>query len=358
LFLGVLLFLLFSGLARYWAPYALGRRWNRASAPSRGPRNRHASLRFAAAMVAVAAVGWATRAALVEPYRVLSPSMLPTLEPDDLVAGCKRPCAPSPGGMPARGEIVVFRGASLGRSPGGVAWPDVLVKRVIGLPGDRISVQDGLPIINGWSVPSCDAGEYMYMLPDPHARGVHGRLRVEFLDDGAYLTVRTMGAAFDGTYEVKPREVFVLGDNRGNSMDSRSYGGGRGGGVPVDAIDAHIRRFLLGTHRSGRPDVGRFLDPVDTLQTRVRLEGLRTDALEGGIARCLATRPADTHPPSAAPVLSSAVAAPLDFGGSILEIERGRDDIGIRLDLGLAPNAEGSSDLRIPDALPPLWSVP
>jgi hypothetical protein len=89
----------------------------------------------------------------------------------------------------------------------------------------------------------------------------------------------------------------VLGDNRRNSVDSRAYNKGSGGGVPMDAIQARIQWFLLGTHRGGDLDFGRLLRPVDRLQVHLRLEGLETQAIEEAIARCLRSRPSDTRPP-------------------------------------------------------------
>jgi signal peptidase I len=285
------LFLLFSAVASYW--------WRRGGAARDEPARAAggwSAVRLGASVLAAVCAALLVRAYVVQPYRVLSASMLPTFEPDDLVAG-RRP-GPSIGVRPPprRGDVVVFRSAAL-PAAAGTAWPEVLVKRVVGLPGDVVSMRGGAPIINGWPVPSCDAGEYVYVLPDVGGHAVHGRLRVEFLDDRAYLTVHTPGAAFDGSYRVKAGEAFVLGDNRGNSLDSRAYDGGRGGGVPLTAMDARVDWFLAGTYRSGDTDLGRFLRPVDTLQTHLRLEGVATGELEDAVVRCLRNRPAETHPP-------------------------------------------------------------
>jgi signal peptidase I len=246
-----------------------------------------------------AAVGMALalRAYVAQSYRVLSASMLPTLETDDLVLGRRRPYATDVTGA-HRGDVIVFRGAAIPVSPGR-PLPEILVKRVIGLPGDRVAMVGGVPIINGWQIPSCDAGDYVYALAEGDGRALHGRLHVEFLDDRAYLTVLAMGGPpFPDAYLVKPGEVFVLGDNRSNSLDSRAYAGGRGAGVPGSGIDARVQWFLVGTHRSGDTDLGRWMRPVDALEERVHLEGVQTEALEAGVARCLANRPADSRPPA------------------------------------------------------------
>jgi signal peptidase I len=258
---------------------------------------------FALLVATIAAIAAATlciRSRLVESYSVLSGSMLPTLQPEDRLLGNRlayRRWSGAPSAQsPRRGDIVVFRSSAV---DGGnlTDSPEYLVKRVIGLPGDRISMRGGVPVINGWTVPVCDAAEYLYVLHGGE-NGLSGRVLVEFLDDRAYLTVHAVGsAAFAETYDVKPGEVFVLGDNRNNSSDSRAWNDRHGGGVPVDAIEARVRWFVAGRRADLSWDFGRLLRPVDSLATTMHLDGVNVARLQAGIDLCLQKRPEKTQPP-------------------------------------------------------------
>jgi signal peptidase I len=279
---------------------------NSLAASALGWKRRRDAVSIVATAAACAAAMLAFRARVGEPYRVVGNSMLPTLEPADLLFGNKVAYASSSRRVPARGDVVVFRTDSVALGPGTEGLPPILVKRVVGLPGDLVAMHGTSPVINGWQVPSCDAGEFVYVVADPVGGAFHasrGRLKVEFLDDRSYLTVQSASSPrlVEDEYRVKPNEVFVLGDNRGNSVDSRSYGGGHGGGVPVEAVKGRAEWFLLGSHRGGDMDMSRMLRPVDSLQGRLRLEGLDTRPAEEGIARCLQSRPTDTRPPPEKP---------------------------------------------------------
>jgi signal peptidase I len=262
-------------------------------------RHRDAGMTLGAVAVA-AAIALGARAEVAQSYRVVSNSMIPTFEADDQILG-RRMTYAEPSRLPARGDVVLFRSEAVATTPSRSQQPlpDVFLKRVVGLPGDTIAMHAEAPIINGWPVPTCVAGGYVYLSADGDGGNLQGTVVMEFLDDHAYLTLHSPpGPAFSGTYTVQPGEVFVLGDARGYSVDSRSYGEGHGGGVPLPAIVARADRFLLGIHRSGDPDLSRLLEPVARVEHRLHLEGMNSEELEKGIAACLARRPVETHPPA------------------------------------------------------------
>jgi len=169
--------------------------------------------------------------AIAEPYYVPSGSMEPTLLIGDELLATKYaygyssaslpPSIVLPatrrilGALPERGDIVVFR------------WPgdrsQSWVKRVIGLPGDRIALRAGQLWINGKPVPLRRDGtgqlemengsviaapRYIETLPGERAHTI-----LKLTNDGPYDNVAEVA--------VPPDHVFVMGDNRDNSADSR-----------------------------------------------------------------------------------------------------------------------------------------
>lgn len=121
-----------------------------------------------------------------QPYSIPSASMVPTLEVGDRVVVSKM------NKDPGRGDIIVFERPENDPASGPDA-PDVLIKRVIGLPGDTVSASDGKVYVNGRP------------------------LREAYLPNG---TITDMAESID----VPPNHYLVLGDNRRVSQDGRVFG--------------------------------------------------------------------------------------------------------------------------------------
>jgi signal peptidase I len=128
-----------------------------------------------------------------------------------------------------------------------------------------------------------------------------GDLFVEYLGDEAYLTLFDHASAlneYQGPYDVKPGEVWVLGDNRNNSHDSRAWWGGQGGGVPFPNIKGRALFVWLSVAESNI-DWTRLGAPV---MGKPRLPKAMKH-LEPAIEKCMRERPPldKTTPPPAVP---------------------------------------------------------
>jgi len=213
-----------------------------------------------------ALIAWALRSLIIAPFSIPSGSMLPTMYIGDYLFVHKWPYGysrfsfplqiPSFEGrvfeaLPERGDVVVFR------PPGqeGTDW----VKRVIGLPGDTIAVQDGTVILNGR--PLQRESENMVPIPvSPNSpcRVVPGAVAMvrpaadggrdclypayrETLPNGRnYLTIDQVDIPRSDDFpqiRVPAEHLFLMGDNRDDSLDSRysAFEGGIGL-VPVDHV--------------------------------------------------------------------------------------------------------------------------
>jgi hypothetical protein len=145
-------------------------------------------------------------------------------------------------------------------------------------------------------VPSCDAGPFFATLGTVSVRG---RVAVEFIEDRAYLTVRTpLDDATFGAYEVPAGQVFVIGDDRSLSSDSRGFNAGHGGGIALGDVEGRVSRLAVAARRDGGLDLARVLAPLG-LAVREPAADLR--ATSERIAACLANPQRATWPASPGP---------------------------------------------------------
>ena len=136
---------------------------------------------------------------VAEPMRVPSKSMAPTLQPEDRMLTNKLAYDLT---NPDRGDLVVFRGVEKGKK-------ERLVKRVVGLPGDVVHVDRGILKVNG------DPRNEPYVFKKKPQGDREGRIGPRKAPPG----VNSFGPMF-----VPEDHVFVMGDNRAHSHDSRYFG--------------------------------------------------------------------------------------------------------------------------------------
>ena len=140
---------------------------------------------------------------VAEPFRIPSESMVPTLKPGDQALVNKL------AGEPHRGDLIAFHAPRTG---------EILLKRVVATGGQRVGIEDGVLVVDG--------------------RRQHER----------YTDPDAIDSVYFGPVTVPRGAVFVLGDNRANSEDSRQFGS-----VPSDRVIGRAAAIVWPPGRWGVP---------------------------------------------------------------------------------------------------------
>mgnify|MGYP005746130823 FL=1 len=193
------------------------------------------------------------RTVFAEPFSIPSGSMVPTLLVGDYLFVSKMSYGYSRHSLPLsmplikdrifytqpeRGDVIVFKMPSDNKTD--------YIKRLIGLPGDKIQMKDGRLYINGTIVDRKSEGEYV--LRDASGKALRFEKYTETLPNGKQHPI--LEASDEGTYDnteeftVPEDHFFMMGDNRDNSLDSRSL---KVGFVPKNNLVGRAK-FLFFSH--------------------------------------------------------------------------------------------------------------
>ena len=214
------------------------------------------------------------RVLLFQPFTIPSASMEPNLYEGDYIIvskfsyGWSRHSIPFSPPLfsgrigqrgPTRGDIIVFKLPRDGHTD--------YIKRLVGLPGDKIQVTEGVLHINGVAVPKVAAGTSQEPMPYGPPRPI-AQFRETMPGGKTYMTndFGPQGGADDtGVYTVPQGCYFMMGDNRDNSVDSRFDPGGLATSAAKTcgwdaALDAHVP-----------PDAGVGFVPAENLVGKAEL---------------------------------------------------------------------------------------
>ena len=198
------------------------------------------------------------RVLLFQPFTIPSESMQPALLKGDYIIVSKYSYGwsrhsipfspPLPGGRildrtPKRGDVIVFKLPRDGRTD--------YIKRLIGLPGDRIQVVGGVIYVNGQAIPHEPLGP----MPDPSDPNNSVHAYKETFPGKTVTTFDRYNSAGDDTevFTVQPGHYFFMGDNRDNSLDSRWPKENGVGQVPAENLVGKAQIILLSWGEGASP---------------------------------------------------------------------------------------------------------
>jgi signal peptidase I len=200
-------------------------------------------LEIAKSFFPVILIVFMVRSFLIEPFKIPSGSMIPTLLIGDFILvnkftyGIRLPVVNKkilPMSEPQRGDVMVFR------------YPEDLsidyIKRIVGVPGDKVEYRNKRLTINGKAAPTEDGGNYLDIETDLNYQNL--KLQMEELGTRVHRTIQNpdVPAVHLGSVQSFPHRenctitedglsctvpaghYFMMGDNRDNSKDSRYWG--------------------------------------------------------------------------------------------------------------------------------------
>jgi len=179
-----------------------------------------AVVEYARSFFPVLAVVLVLRSFLYEPFQIPSSSMVPTLEVGDYILvnkfsyGLRLPVTRTKifdVGEPERGDVMVFFPPHQNDT--------YYIKRVIGIPGDRVAYRNKQLLVNGEPVPQ----EWLAEFPSGRYTVKMGREALPGTD-GHLMQVDNRRGPRNFSVVVQPGHYFMMGDNRDNSSDSRVWG--------------------------------------------------------------------------------------------------------------------------------------
>jgi signal peptidase I len=209
-------------------------------------------------LVYAIAIALFVRTFAYEPFNIPSGSMKPTLLVGDYLFVSKFAYGYSKyslplslplfsgrifGSLPERGDVAVFKLPTDNKTD--------YIKRIVGLPGDRLQVINGILHVNGDAVDVEPVGPFMDEMNGREIAVASYRERLPESDREHLILDLTERGRLDntGVFEVPPGHVFAMGDNRDNSLDSRTDAVGY---IPLENLIGRAEIMMFSVDGSAR----------------------------------------------------------------------------------------------------------